>query len=469
MTPQLQQLEELDKNRPIHLSGIGGSAMNGLAMLLTQKGFTIVGTDPAIAPQTRDRLEQEGISVSSIQDGSAIHENTQLVVTSAALPTDHPELRAAHEQRIPVLKYAAMLGVVLNSAKGIAVAGTHGKTSTSAMAVAALRGAGQDPGFVIGGYISDFDAGAYGGKDFMVAEACEYDRSFLNLHPHIALVTNVEPDHLDIYSGLDEIIDSFAEFTQNIPKGGTLIYCRESPAAEQLAQRFKGNRINYGFSNANFTAENLQNKNGRLAFSIHKGSEHIADVQLKLPGHHNVLNALGAFCAGYQLNIDPHGLARGLSSFNGVKRRFELIGDSKGVHVIDDYAHHPTEIRALLQGAKERYPDARILVAFQPHQISRTQFFFDAFAQAFTLADHVFLPDIYAARDTTQPKEITSENLATKMRQNGTNAVYTQNFENTVTSVAETLRPGDIFISVGAGNIYEVAYGVLALLKIHNC
>jgi UDP-N-acetylmuramate--alanine ligase len=465
MTNVLQRLEDLSSEQFIHMSGIGGSAMNGLAVLLTQRGYRVRGTDPSIDAATMARLQHHGIAVSTIQDGSALSPDTQLVVTTAALPKNHPELVVARNQSIPILKYAAMLGVVMNSNTGIAVAGTHGKTTTTAMIVSALRGAGRDPGFVIGGYVDQFGAGAYGGRDCFVAEACEYDRSFLNLKPSIALITNIEADHLDIYSGIDDIIDSFSAFSQNIRKDGCLVYCAESPAARTLARRFNGRSISYGFKDTAYIATDIINRNGALTFTIQHQNHPVSTVSLKLPGKHNVLNALGAFCAGIQLGCAPESLSLGLSDFAGVQRRFETIGAVNGIHIIDDYAHHPTEIQALLEGARDRFPDARIVVAFQPHQISRTKFFFNDFAASFGLADKVFLPDIYIARDTEAPPEITSEKLAERMKNNHTDAEYTRNFDETAKRAATFLRSGDLFVTVGAGNIYDVAHRVLDILN----
>lgn len=439
--------------------------MNGLATLLTQKGFRVRGTDPSIDGATRTRLEMAGIDVFTTQDGSTITNNTQLVVTTAALPPTHPELTAAQEKGIPVIKYAAMLGVVMNSFTGIAVAGTHGKTSTSALTVAALRGAGLDPGFVIGGYIEQFGAGAHGGNTYLVAEACEYDRSFYNLHPKIAVITNIEADHLDIYADLNDIIDSFAHFVENLPNDGKLIYCAESPAAKKLASRFSGHSVSYGFTDAMFTATNIQNQNNQLIFQVTHNNTELATISLRLPGHHNVLNALASFVAGLQLGISAKALARGISEFSGVNRRFEQIGIARDITVIDDYAHHPTEIRAMLQGARQRFTTARIVVAFQPHQISRTKFFFTEFAAAFKLADHVLLPDIYIARDIERPADINSKNLAVKIQEAGTDATYTESFENTTATALWLLQPGDVFITVGAGNIYDVAHRVLSALQ----
>ncbi|MBN2527546.1 MAG: UDP-N-acetylmuramate--L-alanine ligase [Deltaproteobacteria bacterium] len=464
MIDVIQRLEDLTLEKPIHMSGIGGSAMNGLAILLTQKGFQIRGTDPAIDPITRQRLEQQGIKVFLQQDGSAIADDTQLLITTAALKPSHPELQIASEMAIPILKYAAMLGVVMNSSRGVAIAGTHGKTTTTALVVSALRGAELNPGFVIGGYVDQFGAGAFGGKDCFVAEACEYDRSFLNLHPQIALITNIEADHLDIYSGIDDIIDSFHQFTQNLPPNGTLVYCSESSAATALARRFHGNAVSYGFDTAQFTATDISSANGLLSFNVRRFGAVITRVTLKLPGRHNVLNALGAFCVGLQLGCAPIDLANGLSKFEGVRRRFEVIGIRDDVCIVDDYAHHPTEIRALLQGTKERFPKGRIVVAFQPHQISRTRFFFNDFANAFNGADKVFLPDIYVARDIEAPPEITSENLALQICKNGIDAEYTRNFDITAQRAVDYLRPGDVFLTVGAGNVYEVAHKVFLSL-----
>lgn len=465
MNPPILKLEDLRQDSLIHFSGIGGSAMNGLALMLSQKGYRIQGTDPAIEAQTKKRLENNGITVFSRQDGSKIDGTIQLVVTTAALAANHPELQAARVCNVPIVKYAAMLGVVMNSSRGIAVAGTHGKTTTTSLLVAGLRGAEFDPGYVIGGFVPAFGDGAHGGKDIFIAEACEYDRSFLNLHPHVAVVTNIEADHLDVYSGVEEIVETFAMFAQNLPPDGVLVYCKESPAAVQLAKLCDRKTISYGFCDADFFAENINSTQEATSFDIVYRNERVGHVSIQLPGKHNVLNALGAFCVSHQLGACSVGFIKGLEEFSGVKRRFEQIGQLHGVTIIDDYAHHPTEIQALLEGAKERYPSHRIYVAFQPHQISRTKFFFDEFAASFSLANYVFLPDIYVARDAHKPKEITSANLAKRIETTGTSAMYTGDFETTAREVFKRLRPGDLFLTVGAGNIFEVAHQVHLLLQ----
>ncbi len=460
-------LHQLPPGCGIHFCGVGGSAMNGMAILLAGEGFRVTGTDPGLAVDVEERLAAAGVCTSRLQDGSFIPPDASLVVATAAVPREHPELRVAESRGIPVVKYAGMLGVLMNSFTGVAVAGTHGKTTTTGLLVSALREAKKNPGFVVGGYVPQFGAGAArGGTDVFVAEACEYDRSFLNLHPCIAIVTNVEADHLDIYENLEAIIDAFIAFSAGIREGGALVYCADDAGATRVARAFKGRAISFGLSDgADYRAVHLSTDASGNRFDVAVGGAVIASLDLRIPGVHNVRNALAAFAAGHLLGCDPEALAAGLSCFCGVARRFDVLGEASGVTVMDDYGHHPTEIRALLAGVKERFPGRRVVAVFQPHQISRTRLLFREFAAAFDDADEVLLPDIYAARDVADDIKVTSERLAAEMAKSGTSAHYTGSLDHTADVALSMLREGDVFVTIGAGNICEVGRTVWNRLR----
>lgn len=442
--------------------------MSGLAILLAQRGFTVVGSDPDPKEATLERLIASGVTVHTLQDGSRIPKNTQLVVATAALPSAHPELEAARSRGIPIVKYAGMLGVILDGHDGVAVAGTHGKTTTAAMTVAALQGAGIDVGFIIGGHIPQFSVGDRSvNSDIFVAEACEYDRSFLSLTPNRAVITNIETDHLDIYSDLDDVLAAFSDFTARIPPNGALFHNADCPNTGRILQDSSCRKISMSTRHAaDYEARNIRLENERTVFEFFHRNEAETEIILNQPGLHNVANALAAMAVGRDLGIEADELARGIAAFDGIARRFEIKGSVGGTIVVDDYAHHPTEIRALLAGAASRYSSRRLVVAFQPHQVSRTGFLFDELAACFDLADLVLVSDIFTARE--KPSNAMREkaiDLTTEIRRNGTDAEHIGDLENLAYRAATALEPGDIFLTVGAGSIYTVAERVLELLK----
>ncbi len=459
---------DLDISRPVHLAGVGGSAMSGLAILLAQRGFTVVGSDHDPGKATLERLIASGVTVHTLQDGSHIPKNTQLVVATAALPSTHPELEAARSRGIPVVKYAGMLGAILDGHDGVAVAGTHGKTTTAAMIVAALRGAGIDVGFIIGGHIPQFSAAKRSvNSDIFVAEACEYDRSFLNLTPRRAVITNIETDHLDIYSDLDDVLAAFSDFTARIPPDGALFHNADCPNTGRILRDPNCRKISLSTRHtADYEARNIRLDSEKTVFELFHRGKAVTEIILTAPGLHNVANALAAMAVCRDLGFEAGELARGIAAFEGIARRFEVKGAVGGTIVVDDYAHHPTEIRALLQGAAARYPSRRLIVAFQPHQISRTGFLFDELAACFSLADLVFVADIFTAREEPDDaKRSKAIDLTVEIRGNGTDAEHIGDLEDLAHRAATALKPGDIFLTVGAGNIYTVAERVLELLE----
>ncbi|MCP4602880.1 MAG: UDP-N-acetylmuramate--L-alanine ligase [Proteobacteria bacterium] len=459
-------ISDLNPEQPIHFAGIAGSAMSGLAMLLHERGFRVVGTDPR-ADQLRAYFEAAGIAVHEQQDGSKIPLDAGLVVTTAALPSDHPELVKAADRDLRIVRYAEFLGALMAESDGIAVAGTHGKTTTSAMIVSILKSAGISPSFVIGGVASDLGTNAGNGSSrVFVAEACEYNRSFLNLAPKTAVITNIEQDHMDIYANLAEIIEAFSMFASTLQQDGVLVHSIHCQNTTPILADLQCRKISFGVeTEADYSARNTRTETGETVFTlIHKGI-HLSDIRLNMPGRHNVANALAAIAVCSELDIPVDRIARALSVFKGVRRRFEIRGEAHGVVVIDDYAHHPTEIRALLEGAETRFPGQRLVIAFQPHQCCRTRLLFDEFARSFDRADIVVIPDIYSVRESDKERErINSDDLVKQIIAGGADAKYTGSLDSTVDHLLKILKPDDVLLTVGAGDIDQIVDNLLKRL-----
>lgn len=440
-------------------------------MLLRARGLPVVGTDPHPDDEVRARLEAAGVTVHRVQDGSRIRGDTQLVVASAALSRDHPELEVARQQGIEVVRYAALLGAIVNHSEGVAVAGTHGKTTTTAILVWAFQRAGLDPGFIVGGYVPQLEASAgSGGSRVFVAEACEYDRSFLNLAPHRAIITTVNTDHLDIYGDLAGVQESFAEFAARIRPEGVLVHPADDEAVAPVVGSARCKRLTFSTSGpADLVALDIRADGARTAFELLFDGERTGTVSLRLPGVHNVRNALAALAICVDLGLPLDSVVPGLESFAGVERRFEHRGDAGGVTVIDDYAHHPTEIRALLQGAAMRYPDRRLVVVFQPHQLSRTRLLMGEFASAFGRADLLIVTNVYAARDAgAKAAGLSSATLVERIAQTGTRVERTSDIPATTELLSQRLEPGDVVLTVGAGDVHLVAGEILARLEARS-
>jgi UDP-N-acetylmuramate--alanine ligase len=440
--------------------------MSGVALMLRQRGYAVVGTDPRDDP-AKDRLVRAGVAVHAEQDGSRIATGTQIVVATAALRADHPELAAARRSGIRVIKYADMLGALMADADGVAVAGTHGKTTTTAMIVAVLRAAGVGPGYVIGGFVPELGASSDAGTSrVFVAEACEFDRSFLKLSPRRAVITNVEADHLDCYADLAEIEAAFIEFARGLPTDGLLVHSADHTNLGPIAAAARSRKITYSLDGpADYEAQGASLGPEGSRFFVRGPGRDPIEARLIVPGLHNVSNALAAFAICEDLGVPAESCAAALSTFRGASRRFELKGEARGVTIVDDYAHHPTEIRALLSAARSRFPGRRLVVAFQPHQISRTRLLLEEFGCAFDQADEVVLPDIYAARDAENGTSFGSHVLAERIVRHGTPTTHIPALPDLARHLLAMLSGGDVLLTVGAGDIHTVADAVLAGLR----
>jgi UDP-N-acetylmuramate--alanine ligase len=454
----------------IHLVGIGGIGMSGIAEVLLTLGYAVSGSDLKSSPIT-DRLVNLGARVDSGHGAENVH-GAHVVVTSSAIPRDNPEVLEAHRLKIPVIPRAEMLAELMRLKYGIAVAGAHGKTTTTSMVASVLAAAGLDPTFVVGGRVNQAGTTARLGRgEYMVVEADESDRTFLLLAPVVAVVTTIDREHLDHYHSLEDIQDAFTQFVNRVPFYGAVILCLDEPNVQAILPRVQRPVISYGTSSqADLVISDIQLEGLGSEFRLTYKGEDLGMFRLNAPpGIHNVRNAAAAAAVGLYLNAPADLIREGLERFTGVGRRFEIKGVVNGVTLIDDYGHHPAEIRATLTAARG-CGFARLLVLFQPHRFTRTKHLWDDFCTAFNQADVLVLTDIYAAGEAPIPG-ITAEGLAEAIRATGhKNVVYEGSMQNGIEFILTEARLGDAVLSIGAGNVNR-ALGELAVLlgtKVHT-
>ena len=452
----------------VHFVGVGGVGQNAIARVLREAGVAVSGSDLGESAGTRD-LAALGATISIGHRAEAV-EGAGLVVVSSAVPTDNPEIIRARELGLPVIKRAEFLGELTRARAAICVAGTHGKTTTSAMVGLAFVAGGLDPTVLVGGTVPSLGTGGrFGRGAHLVAEADEFDGSFLRFTPSVAVVTGVEPDHLDFYGSFARIVEAFRGFVARIPADGSLVLCADDPAALDLATACAGRVVTYALDGeADWRATDIQpNDLGGNDFTAALHGAGRGRFRLAVPGRHNVANALATLAVCDLCSVGATAVGEALSLFAGVKRRFERKGEAAGVVVIDDYAHHPTEIRATLQAARERYPSGdragRLWCVFQPHTIHRTKSLFADFATSFGAADLVLIPDIYvpAGREVVTG-EVTSAKLVVAMAHPGATAIGT--LGAAVEYLAAEVRPGDVVLTMGAGDVYKVGDELLKRL-----
>jgi UDP-N-acetylmuramate--alanine ligase len=459
-------LRALARTGAVHFVGISGAGMSALAELVLRAGGRVTGCDlrPGVVG---GMLEGLGATIWQGHDPSHIAEAVA-VVTTAAVPAEHPELVAARARGLPVLKRAEALGALVNRGRVVAIAGTHGKTTTTAMTTSILAEAGLDPTGFVGGHVPGWAGGLRAGSDgLFVVEADEYDRSFLTLRPQVAVVTTVDADHLDIYGSLAGIEAAFREFVAPVPADGLIVACVDDPGAARLLAEAGGARgLGYGLSpEAILRAVEIEARGRGTHFVVEEVGRAVAEIELGVPGLHNVRNALAAFAAARHAGAELEAVVRGLAKFHGVARRFEEVGEVGGVLVVDDYAHHPTEITATVAAARAAYPERRLNVAFQPHLYTRTRDFAAQFGGALAGADQVWVTEIYPAREAPIAG-VSGELVVSAARAAGAAGVhYTPGLALLAEEIAATLRDGDLLITMGAGNIDEVGRAVLARLR----
>jgi UDP-N-acetylmuramate--alanine ligase len=447
------------KQAKFHFVGIGGIGMCGLAELLHNIGARVTGSDMVENANT-DRLIELGIKVYKGHSASHVGE-ADVVVYSSAIYFGNPEISEARARQIPLIPRAEALAEIMRLKRGIAVAGTHGKTTTTSMTSAIFLEAQLSPTIVVGGRFELIKSTAMLGEgEWLVAEADESDGSFHKLTPEIAIITNVDSDHLDHFKTFENLQKSFHEFALKVPFYGKVIACGDDPIVRQIFDNFPKRILFYGFEEKN----DLIITGEKGVYSLHRndrlmGTRHlVGEFRLNVPGRHNALNATAGICAGMAAGISFSTCAQGLQRYVGVDRRFHFKGEKKGVRVYDDYGHHPTEVRAVLQAFREKYPDKRLVVFFQPHRFSRTQHCWHDFTTAFHEADEILVTDIYAAGEAAIPG-IHSERLVQEMKHE--NARYLARDENASQKILQNMKEGDVFITLGAGDGWKLGLEVL--------
>jgi UDP-N-acetylmuramate--alanine ligase len=449
----------------VHFVGIGGAGMSGIARILLARGVRVSGSDRRDTP-TLMALRALGARVSLGHDAAFV-DDADTVVVSTAIRDDNPELRAARERGLRVLPRAVALASVMAGRRSVAVAGTHGKTSTTSMLTVAVQACGVDPSYAIGGDLNESGSNAHSGQgDVFVAEADESDRSFLLLAPHGAIVTNVEADHLDNYGTLAAVEEAFDRFLQTVHPAGFVVVCADDPGAARLRSVPAPARLrSYGrAADADLVVRDLQVGPEGTSYRAVVDGRDLGRVRIQLPGEHMALNSAAALLAGLELGLPPEGLIDGLARFGGVHRRFELKGVAAGVRVYDDYAHHPTEVDAQLRAARAVVGDGRLVVAFQPHLYSRTREFAEGFGAALGLADEVVVMDVYGAREDPVPG-ITGALVADAVPLPAEHVLFEPSWSAAAPALAGRARPGDLVMTMGAGDVSMVGPEVLDALR----
>ena len=470
----------MTKRKAVHFIGIGGTGLSAIARVLLESGYQVTGSDRSLSFLAKS-LKEEGVRIAIGHRPENI-EGAQVVVRSSAIPDDNVEVMAAYEQGIPVLKRSEFLSSLMEERMGIAVAGTHGKTTTTAMIAWMLTSLGQDPTFIAGGVLNNLGTNAHAGTgQAFVIEADEYDHMFLGLKPKIAVITNIEHDHPDCYPTPEDFFRAFDQFATQVGSDGTLLVCANDDGAARLGQiaRARGQKVlsyairhsNNGSSNQPiaYIAESLTaNLVGGMSFETAcsisgKKFELRTSINLRVPGSHNVQNALAALAVAHQMQLPVEQASKALSEFRGTGRRFEVCGEIDGITVIDDYAHHPTEIRATLSAARMRYPKSRLWVVWQPHTYSRTRLLFQDFVGAFEQADQVLVTEIYAARERQPEDGFSSQQIVAAMTYPVSH--YVADFSQATTFLIDRLVSGDVLIVLSAGDADQISTMVLAQLK----
>lgn len=453
--------------RRIHFIGIGGIGMSGIAEILLNKGFTVSGSDASLSPIT-DKLQDLGATIFKGHHAGNVN-GADAVVFTAALQPDNPELTAAREQKIPIIRRAEMLAELMRLRFGIGIAGTHGKTTTTSMTGMVLTEGGLDPTIVVGGVVNNFGSNAKVGQgDYIVVEADEYDRSFLKLTATIAVITNIEAEHLDIYqTGLPEIQDAFVQFANTVPFYGLVVCCLDEPHVQSILPRIERRIMTYGFSlQADLKALDVEIQGTQTTFKVDYRGTELGSVTLQLPGLHNVKNALAAIGVGLELEVPFAQIKSGLEKLGGIGRRFQMRYD-RDFLVVDDYAHHPSEVGATLRAARAGYRKRRIVAVFQPHLYTRTRDFAGDFGRIFLEADKVLVTEIYGSRE--QPIEgVSSDLIIQAARQFGhrdISPVQKKDLEETLAGLAQK---GDILVFMGAGDISKICGNWVDKLKEHH-
>ena len=450
----------------VHFVGIGGYGMSAIARVMLDLGYRVSGSDVSRQELT-EKLASRGATVYYGHRPEQV-EGADIVVHSTAVKQDNVELEAARARKIPVIHRSEMLARLMEDRVGIAVTGAHGKTTTTSMIAFAMEQNGLDPTFIVGGVVADLGDNAKAGQGpFVVAEADESDGSFLHYRPAIAVVTNVEADHLEHYDGkFENLKRAYETFIRQIPKEGLLVMSADDPHLRELRRAASCRVVTYGFAeDADITAEHVELSDRTSRSDVYAHGEFLGTLHLALPGRHNVLNALAAIAVCMEVGLSFDAIAQALSRFHGAKRRFQVVAEVGGVLIVDDYAHHPTEIRATIAAAKST--GRRIVAVFQPQRYTRTYFLFEEFAKAFGEADEVILCDIYSPAGERRIEGVSAARLASEIAvMSNPNTRYIATHEDVIEYLAQNVRPGDLVLTMGAGDVWKVAKGLAEILQI---
>lgn len=447
------------RGRHLHFVGIGGCGMSGLARICAGQGAVVTGCDMRESDTLAD-LRSNGIAAVTDQTGDALPADCDTLVISAAIDAAHPQVVAARQRHLSVVKYAQLLGKLMPGRTAVAVAGTHGKSSTTSMLSHVLIEAKLDPTLIVGANCPQIGGGwRVGESDILVAEACEYDRSFHNFHPTHAIILNVEADHLDLYKSLEEIVESFAHFAKQVAPDGTLLINHEMPHRLSITAGLSCKVETIGFAPQ---ADWRVGVNGGPN-KLYHGRDVVMTWTSPLPGEHMAYNAAAAAITAHRLGADWTDIAKAIESFTGLDRRMQRLGERDGVRVIDDYGHHPTEIDTTLRALRRSEHPGRLICVFQPHQHSRTRFLMDEFAASFSAADVVIVPDIYFVRDSEMERHaVTAADLVDRLRKSGVTAMHMHPFEAIVEQLQVMTRAGDLVVTMGAGDVWKIARAYLS-------
>ena len=454
----------LGKVKKVHFVGIGGIGMSGIAELLINLGFEVTGSDMKTTDITKN-LQKHGAVIHEGHKPGNVNDSDVLVYSSA-VQADNPELKRAKKKLIPIIRRAEMLGELLKLKQtSVAISGTHGKTTTTSMMGSVLTEAGMDPTLVVGGVVKSLDVNALLGQgDVIVVEADEFDKSFLQLTPTYAIITNIDSDHMDCYDSEQDLLNAFAQYANATPFYGAVVACVDEPMVKRILPDISRPVITYGFSgDAEFQADSRVYREVRSTFVAKHREEELGEVELIVPGAHNIKNALAVIALGMEMEIDFDTISNGLKQFSGVKRRFEIKGVFDDVMIVDDYAHHPTEVSATLRAIKNGW-DRRLVTVFQPHLYSRTQNFYEDFARSFLISDVLIVTDVYPARE--EPLAGVTGELITNMAKSmgHENVYWVEDKKRLITAMKALVEPGDLVITMGAGDIWRICDEYAAML-----
>jgi UDP-N-acetylmuramate--alanine ligase len=452
----------LGKTQKIHFVGIGGSGMSGIAEVLINQDYEVSGSDPS-SNRVTDHLKALGADINHSHNAENII-GKHVVVVSTAIKDNNVEVKAAREHSIPVIPRAEMLAELMRMKHGIAIAGTHGKTTTTSLVASVLAAGNLDPTVVIGGRIKNMGGHAkLGQSQYLIAEADESDGSFLRLSPTLAVVTTLDEEHMDFYKTMENMKSTFLQFLNKVPFYGAAILCLDDSNLQSLLPKIEKRTITYGLkSQADFTARNISVDGLKTYFTVYQQGKKLGKILSGALGRHNVCNTLAAVAVGMELKMDFPTIAKSLESFAGVQRRFEILKNSDSLIIVDDYGHHPVEIQATLSTAKEVWPDRRLIVVFQPHRYSRTKQLMEEFFSSFNDADQLLLLDIYSAGEKAE-EGIHSQRIAEGAKEFGhKNVEYIGSTESVVPHLEKILKPGDIVMTLGAGNIGELSHELVS-------